>query len=126
MHDHRRSIMQSSNSSATEVGAGTGARVLIALGQGVIFALSLGAIAFVVWAFTGFLAMGSLPENMGLGLGYLQMGLIPLAGIAGAAMGFVLGVIPRGRAIKRWLIGAVVAIAVAVIVNGALALILRA
>jgi hypothetical protein len=117
--------MQPSNSSDAGADAGAGARILVALVQGVIFALSLGAIAFVVWAIAGFIAMGSLPENMGLGLGYMQMGLIPLAGIAGAMFGFVLGVIPFGRALKRWLVGAATVIGIAVIVNGALALLLR-
>ncbi len=100
-------------------------RILVALGLGVLFAISLGAIAFVVWAITGFLAMGSLPENLGLGLGYIQMGLIPMAGIVGVVLGFVLGIIPRGRALKRWLIGLVVVIILPVAINSALALVLR-
>jgi hypothetical protein len=103
----------------------SGSRILVALGLGLLFAISLGAIAFVVWGITDFVAMGTLPENMGLGLGYIQMGLIPLAGIGGAIIGAVLGILPRPRAIKRWLIGLALVVILPTLVNGALALVLR-
>jgi hypothetical protein len=92
-----------------------------------LFALSLGILAPIIWLATAFLAMviGQHSEVALTVIGYLQIGLVPLSVGGGAVVGLVLGLIPRGRARKRWLIGAGIITFVALVVNVGMALLLR-
>ncbi len=110
-------------SQPSSVGAGVAGRV----GTAVLFVVSLGVFAPIVWLASAFLAMfaGQRSEAALMVVGYLQIGLVPLSAMVGAILGLVLGLIPRGKAIKRWLIGAAAITLIALVVNVGLALLLR-
>jgi hypothetical protein len=95
------------------------------LGIAALFALTLGAFAVIAWLAIAFFSMAiSKSEAALMVIGYSQIGLIPIGLMAGAVTGAVLGFIQRGKALKRWLLGALLISLMALAINGFFALLL--
>ena len=109
------------SSTASPILSETGRR----LGTAVLFVVTLGVVAPIVWLAIWFLFM-SLAGNEStlMVLGYAQIGLLPISVMLGIGLGMVLGLIQRGQASKRWLVGAAVIVLSAVVINGGLWLLL--
>jgi len=95
------------------------------VGTAVLFAVTLAVLAPIVWLAVWFLFM-SLARSDGalLVLGYVQIALLPISVGVGIVLGGVLGLIQRGKALTRWLIGAALVLLLALIVNGGLSFLL--
>ena len=95
------------------------------VGTAVLFAVTLGVLAPIVWLAVWFLFMSLAPSDGALlVLGYVQIALLPISVAVGLVLGGVLGLIRRGKALIRWLIGAALVLLLALIVNGGLSFLL--
>lgn len=94
-------------------------------GMAALFAVTLSVFTAVAWLVIAFLSMAiARSEGAIMLIGYFQIGLIPIGALAGAVTGAFLGFFwQRGKAIKRWLLGAGVLSLIALAINGFFALV---